>query len=112
MVWRGWGSGATLCFIAYILHIWKRDYGHVKVSHPAEDICTLCIQFINRHKYSTGMSADSLADCSLFIDTSKQGEEEYGEEDEDEFESERESNQQTKPEVDNPLRRSPRMKGS
>ena len=48
------------------------------------------------------MLADSLADCSLFIDTPEQGEEEYGEEDEDEFESDRESNQQTKPEVDTP----------
>jgi hypothetical protein len=57
---------------------------------------------MNCHKYSTGMSADSLTDYSLFIDTPEQGEEEYGEEDEDEFESDRESNQQTKPEVDKP----------
>ncbi len=47
---------------------------------------------MNRHKCSPGMLADSLVDCSLFIDTPKQGEEEYGEEDEDEFESNRESN--------------------
>jgi hypothetical protein len=83
-------------------NIWKRDYGHVKVCHPAKDICTLCFQFMNHHKYSTGLSADSLADCSLFIDTPKQGEEEYGKQDEDEFESDRESNQQMKPKVDKP----------
>jgi DNA-binding transcriptional regulator GbsR (MarR family) len=30
---------------------WKEKYPHLKISKPAEDICNLCYQFANRHKY-------------------------------------------------------------
>ena len=30
--------------------IWQRDYPHLKISKPVEDICLLCFQFAHRHK--------------------------------------------------------------
>ena len=50
--------------------IWKRDYPHVKVSRQAEDTCSLCDQFANRHKFAiAGSTANSTADASLFTNT-------------------------------------------
>jgi hypothetical protein len=47
--------------------IWQRDYGHIKVSKPSEDICNLCVAFANRHKYQLSEEANSSADGELFI---------------------------------------------
>ena len=51
--------------------ICKRDFPHVKVSHQAEDTCTLCDQFANRHKFAIAGStaSNSTADGSLFTTT-------------------------------------------
>ena len=61
---------------------------------------------MNPHKYSIGTSADALADCCLVIDTPKQGEDESGN-DEKSFESDRENNAQTYPNVDKPTEEEP-----
>jgi len=47
--------------IATYYNIWKRDYDHIKVSRPVEDICALCYQFAHRAKYMTclGVSHNS-----------------------------------------------------
>jgi hypothetical protein len=48
--------------------VWRRDFGHIKVSKPSEDICNLCVAFANRHKYKTAQDseANSAADEHLF----------------------------------------------
>jgi hypothetical protein len=48
--------------------VWRRDFGHIKVSKPSEDICNLCVAFANRHKYksSEDSEANSAADAHLF----------------------------------------------
>ena len=48
--------------------VWQRDFGHIKVSKPSEDICNLCVAFANRHKYQLASEqANSSADGELFI---------------------------------------------
>ena len=47
--------------------IWKRDYGHIKVSRAVEDICALCYQLANRHRYFVG-TCNSSVDVSLFCE--------------------------------------------
>jgi hypothetical protein len=46
---------------------WKREFGHIKVSPPSEDICNKCLAFSNRHKYMAENSANSAADVALFL---------------------------------------------
>jgi hypothetical protein len=46
--------------------VWQRDYGHIRVSKPSEDICNLCVAFPNRHKYQLS-EANSSADGELFL---------------------------------------------
>jgi hypothetical protein len=50
--------------------LWRRDFGHIKVSKPSEDICNLCVAFVNRHKYKTSQDseANSTADDHLFTE--------------------------------------------
>ena len=55
------------------VRVWKRDYSHLKVSKPVEDICELCYKLANRHKYlaqhTCNSPVDSLnsgADAELF----------------------------------------------
>ena len=47
--------------------LWKKEFAHIKVSKPSEDICTLCHCFANRHKYCIGSTANSSADATLFL---------------------------------------------
>eukprot|EP00986_Skeletonema_menzelii_P003308 scaffold991_cov81-Skeletonema_menzelii.AAC.1 len=37
-------------------YFWKEKYPHLKISKPAEDICNLCFQFANRHKYQKSLT--------------------------------------------------------
>jgi hypothetical protein len=50
--------------------VWQRDYGHIKVSKPSEDICNKCVAFSNRHKFKDvkDATANSSADKHLFAD--------------------------------------------
>ena len=64
-------EGPPYVLLPTFYNVWKQDFEHVKVSHTAEDMGTLCFQFMNHHKYAIGMSADSFADNSLFIYTPK-----------------------------------------
>jgi hypothetical protein len=47
------GNGTPLPYVSLssFYRIWQRDYGHIKVSKPSEDIRNLCVAFANRHKY-------------------------------------------------------------
>ena len=37
--------------IATYFNFWKREYPHLKICRPAEDICGYCFAFRNRHRY-------------------------------------------------------------
>ena len=49
-------------------NIWKKDFGHIKVSTRIEDICVMCYRFANRHKFMKKSAVNSAADASLFMD--------------------------------------------
>jgi hypothetical protein len=51
-------------------NVWRKDFGHIKVSRPSEDICNQCCAFANRHRYKSGPddSPNSEADASLFLE--------------------------------------------
>ncbi len=49
---------------------WKRYYPHLKVSVPSEDICNLCFQFANRHRYMAKHKRD---DCNVVLNSLQDG---------------------------------------
>ena len=68
--WREVEGGSRKPYVQMttFYNVWQQHFGHIKVSSRIEDICVLCYQFANRHKYMKGLgSCNSNADASLFI---------------------------------------------
>ena len=42
-------------------YMWQRDYDYLKVSRPAEDICSLCYQFAHRAKFMSCLGVSHTA---------------------------------------------------
>jgi hypothetical protein len=42
---------AEFVSLATYFSVWKRDFPHLKISRPVEDICPYCFAFTNRHRY-------------------------------------------------------------
>ena len=49
-----------LSFSSYY-NLWKRNFSHLKVSRPVEDICKYCFIFANRHRYLANHSTAASA---------------------------------------------------
>jgi hypothetical protein len=69
---RGEGEKVPYAQLITFYQIWKRDYGQIQVSHAVEDICALCYQLANRHRFFNGVCYSS-ADVSLFCEDCAEG---------------------------------------
>jgi hypothetical protein len=86
VTWMGEGEHPDL---TTFFNIWRRDFGHIKVSRSIEDICELCFKFSNRHHFMNENDVTSAVDDELFIeDPEDGGESERYQSDEDEEEEE------------------------
>lgn len=69
VVHRGVGKLQPYVQLSTFYNIWKRDYGHIKVSRAAEDICEQCHRFAHRHNFMRHQSTlNSTADATLFTE--------------------------------------------
>jgi hypothetical protein len=67
--WIGEGDTANYPDLTTFYNIWKRDFGHIKVSPAYEDICEQCWKFSNRNKWMDNTdSVNSDADDALFVE--------------------------------------------
>jgi hypothetical protein len=63
---HGEGEEHPYVTLSTFYNIWKRDFGHIKVSKAVEDICKKCYQFSQCHKFHVGSTTNSTVDGSLF----------------------------------------------
>jgi hypothetical protein len=75
VTWDGPGNMAgapNYVCLSTCVTMWHHHYPHLKVSHPAEDICEMCYRFANRHCHlavhnrDTSMATNSTDDGNLF----------------------------------------------
>ena len=73
VTWMGEGEQPNYPDLTTFFNIWRRDFGHIKVSRSIEDICELCFKFANRHHYMNANDVTSAVDDELFIEDPEDG---------------------------------------
>jgi hypothetical protein len=73
VTWKGEGEQPNYPDLTTFFNIWRRDFGHIKVSRSIEDICEQCFKFANRHHFMKINDVTSAADDVLFTDDPEDG---------------------------------------